>query len=72
MVLAFITVYYDLDPQIGVNATCPDWECRNLFFRDWNEFINYMHFEQKEGFELVQITNENYLSLCAQGIFDYA
>lgn len=72
MNLASITVYYDLDPDIGVNATCPEWECPNLFFRNWNEFINYMHFEQKDAFELVAITDENYLTLCAQGIFEYA
>jgi len=70
--LSSIVVYYDNDESIGVNATCVDWECRNLFFLSWSEFMNYMHFENEHEFELVEITDENYTLLCAQGIFDYA
>lgn len=70
--MSSITVYYDHDELIGVNATCTEWECRNLFFNSWSEFINYMHFEYALEFELVEITDENYSMLCAEGIFDYA
>jgi len=34
--------------------------------------MNYMHFENDRDFELVEITDENYTVLCAQGVFDYA
>ena len=64
-----ITVYYDYEKTIGVNATCVEWSPRNLFFKSWSEFSTYLLVEYGDDFQLVEITNENYSELCAEGIF---
>jgi hypothetical protein len=65
-----VTVYYDFEPRIGVNATCCDWYTRNQFFKSWSEFTFFLLAEYGQNFTLVEITNENYPELCAQGVFD--
>lgn len=67
--LLMITVYYDYEQAIGVNATCVEWSPRNLFFKSWSEFSTYLFVEYGHGFELVEITAENYPELCALGVF---
>ena len=66
-----LTVYYDYEQSIGVNATCVDWDIRNLFFKSWSEFSTYMFVEYGDNFTLVEITEENYAELCAEGVFTY-
>lgn len=67
-----ITIYYDLEPNYGVNATCTDWPCRNEFFKSMAELRDFAIFEYGSDFELTEITVENYSSLCELGIFgDY-
>jgi len=65
-----VTVYYDYEPGIGINATCEDWPCRNEFFRTWGELDNYLLLEYGRNYTLVEITSSNYPFLCEQGVFD--
>lgn len=65
-----VVIYYDDVPNIGVNATCVDWPLRNEYFTCWGEFIGYVSIEYGTSVELVEITAENYSSLCEQGVFN--
>ncbi len=65
-----VTIYYDDEPRIGVNATCVDWSQRNEFFSCWSEFIAWVSIEYGSSAILVEITAENYPVLCAQGVFN--
>lgn len=65
-----VVVYYDYEPEIGVNATCLDWEIRNLYFKTFGEFRYFCNIEHGFDYELVEITGENYKELRLQGVFD--
>lgn len=67
-----IVVYYDYESDIGVNATCVDWTPRNIFFKSWGEFSTYLLVEYADNFQLVEITDENYPELVAEGVFNEA
>ena len=63
-------IYYDDEPNIGVNATCLDWPHRNEYFSSWSEFIAWVSIEYGSSFVLVEITAENYPILCREGVFN--
>lgn len=64
-----ITIYYDNEPNYGVNATCTDWPCRNEFFKSMAELRSYALHEYGPYVNFVEITVENYEQLCAEGVF---
>lgn len=64
-----ITIYYDNEPNYGVNATCTDWPCRNEFFKSMAELRSYALDEYGPFVKFVEITAENYDQLCVEGIF---
>ena len=64
------TIYYDYEPNYGVNATCVAWTFRNEFFKSWGDFVAYLDFQYGDDVELVEITTGNYEELCEQGIFN--
>lgn len=65
-----VVIYYDDEPNIGVNATCVDWPHRNEYFTCWSEFTAWVSIEYGCSAQLVEITAENYPMLCEQGIFN--
>ena len=65
-----VIIYYDDEPNIGVNATCVDWPCRNEYFRNFSEFEFFVYVEYGDRAELIEITAENYPVLCQQGVFN--
>ena len=64
-----LIIYYDYEPNIGINATCVDWSPRNEYFSSWSEFLTFVNIEYPTNHQLVEITSENYLELCAMGVF---
>ena len=64
-----IVIYYDYEPNIGINATCVDWSPRNEFFASWSEFLFFINSEYPINAQLVEITSENYSELCSMGVF---
>lgn len=65
-----IIIYYDNEPNYGVNATCADWPCRNEFFKSMSELRSFALYEYGPFVDYVEITPENYQQLCEEGIFD--
>jgi len=65
-----ITIYYDNEPNYGVNATCVDWPCRNEFFNSMAELRSMVSIEYGTSTRFVEITAKNYPQLCAEGIFN--
>lgn len=65
-----ITIYYDNEPNYGVNATCSDWPCRNEFFNSMAELRSFALHEYGPLVNFIEITAENYSQLCNEGIFD--
>lgn len=65
-----IVVYYDFEPAIGINATCTDWDVRNLFFKTFGELRAFCEVEYGIDYRLVEITSDNYDELRLQGIFN--
>lgn len=64
-----VTIYYDYEPNIGINATCVDWPNRNEFFNGWSDFLFFLNTEYPTNHTLVEITDDNYSELCALGVF---
>jgi len=64
-----IIIYYDNEPNYGVNATCTDWPFRNEFFKSMAELRAYALHEYGPFVKFVEITAENYDQLCVEGIF---
>ena len=65
-----ITVFYDNEPNYGVNATCVDWAHRNEFFNSMAELRSMAFIEYGNSVRFVEITAENYPKLCADGVFN--
>ena len=63
-------IYYDDEPNVGINATCVDWPHRNEYFSGWSEFNAWVSIEYGSSAKLVEITAENYPELCKQGVFN--
>lgn len=60
-------IYYDFEPGLGVNAYFPDFG--HEYFSTIHAFRSFCDIEY-DGVDVVEITNENYKELCAQGVFD--
>jgi len=65
-----ITIYYDNEPNYGVNATCAEFPCRNEFFNSMAELRSMALIEYGTAVKFVEITAKNYPQLCAEGIFN--
>jgi len=65
-----ITIYYDNEPNYGVNATCVIWPHRNEFFNSMAELRSMALIEYGTSVCFVEITAENYPQLCSEGIFN--
>lgn len=65
-----IVIYYDDEPNIGINATCVDWPHRNEYFSNWSEFNAWVSIEYGSSANLIEITAENYPLLCREGVFN--
>ena len=61
-------IYFDNEPQIGINAYFP-WG--HHFFKNQAEFSQFlqMHYSASEPYQLVEITDENYQELVLKGVF---
>ncbi len=61
------SVYFDNEPNIGINAYFP-WG--HHFFKSQIEFDQFMASTYgKDPYELVEITDENYQELVLKGVF---
>lgn len=67
-----LTIYYDDNGDMGVMASCPDWDINNIYFSSWSEFTTFLLVEHGDNFSLVEITTENYDELRAAGVFENA
>ncbi|WP_233265765.1 hypothetical protein [Grimontia hollisae] len=65
-------IYYDFEPNHGINAYFPDAE-NGGYWHEWfssnYQFAIYCD-NDYSGFEVIEITNENYPELCAMGVFN--
>ncbi|MBV7296610.1 hypothetical protein [Enterovibrio paralichthyis] len=72
MQLTSLPIYYDFEPSHGINAYFPDLEQGGYwteYFSSNYQFSVYCDLEF-QGFEVVEITNENYPELVAMGVFN--
>lgn len=61
------SIYFDNEPQIGINVYFP-WG--HEFFRNQAEFNQFLAIHYgKDPYELVEITDENYQELLLKGVF---
>lgn len=65
-----ITIYYDYEPAIGINATSQAFISRNDYFKSWDDFHHYIDFELNKDVVLIPITPRNYQFLCTLGLFN--
>lgn len=63
-------IYYDNEPNYGVNATCVDWSCRNEYFSSMAELRAFVQIEYGSTAELIEITKHNYEQLRLEGVFN--
>ena len=59
-------IYYDNEPNIGVNAY---FIFGHLFFKSYDEFEMFVYERFKNDFELIEITDDNYEELVYLGVF---
>ncbi|RIZ55158.1 hypothetical protein [Vibrio sp. PID23_8] len=60
-------IYFDNEPQIGINAYFP-WG--HNFFKSQREFEQFLHIHYgNDPYQLVEITDENYNELLLKGVF---
>ena len=65
--MAIDSIYFDNEPQIGINAYFP-WGHR--FFKNQRDFNQFLDVHYPDGmFQLVEITDENYQELLLKGVF---
>ncbi|RXJ74334.1 hypothetical protein CS022_04595 [Veronia nyctiphanis] len=68
------TIYYDFEYGIGINAYFPDSASVGGFY--WHEwFASFYQFNlycelEYLDCEVIEINNDNYSELCAQGVFN--
>ncbi|MFN1651148.1 hypothetical protein [Vibrio rotiferianus] len=61
------SIYFDNEPQIGINVYFP-WG--HHFFKNQSEFNQFLHIHYgNDAYQLVEITDENYNELLLKGVF---
>ena len=65
-----VTIYYDYQPAIGINATSQAFQCRNDYFKTWDDFHFFIEAEFNGNVVLIPLTDNNYNFLLKQGVFD--
>ncbi|WP_440877625.1 hypothetical protein [Thalassotalea sp. PLHSN55] len=61
-------IYYDDEGQMGVNVTYHlNGEKHHDYFSSMYKFNSWINYECL-GAEVIEVTNENYPSLCEQGL----
>ena len=59
-------IYYDNEPNIGVNAY---FIFGHLYFRNMDALHYFIAERYQDDFELIEITNDNYQECVLKGVF---
>ncbi len=61
------SIYFDNEPNVGINAYFP-WG--HEFFKNRQQFDSFLSIHYgSDPYQLVEITDENYLELVHKGVF---